>query len=130
MRQQDNMKGCWDNKEILLIIALFLILNLPFLSSYPPLDIGGDESWFMDYSVNLLKTGSPSGTMFVNTPLNEITAFTAWLYNSLLSLIFLLCGIGIFHGRLLSLMAQTIILYLSYRIGSELFNRNTGMTGH
>lgn len=127
MRQQDNMKGCWDNKEILLIIALFLILNLPFLSSYPPLDIGGDESWFMDYSVNLLKTGSPSGTMFVNTPLNEITAFTAWLYNSLLSLIFLLCGIGIFHGRLLSLMAQTIILYLSYRIGSELFNRNTGI---
>ncbi len=121
------MKRCLDNKEILLIIVLYLSINLPFIDSYPPLDLVGDESWYMNYSVNLLKTGSPSGTMFVNTPFNELTPFTAWFYNGLLSLFFLILGAGITQGRFLSLMAQIVILYFTYRTGYEVFNKRTGI---
>jgi len=44
----------------LIILGVFILLNFPFLTVFPPLDNLGDESWMMNISSELLRTGRPA----------------------------------------------------------------------
>jgi 4-amino-4-deoxy-L-arabinose transferase-like glycosyltransferase len=115
-------------RPALLILLVFLGLNLPFLTAYPAIDRTGDESWYTNYSVELIESGKLRGTMFpMAGDLNEGNSLNPWLYNGLLSLFFLVLGPGIWSGRLLSLLCGAGTVYLTFRIGRELFNEKTAI---
>ncbi len=114
-------------REILLITLIFLILHIPFYSSYPPIDFGGDESWYMDYSIEFIKSGSLKGSIFPHTPANEVSPFASYLYNGILSLIFLLSGFDLNSARLLSLISGLGVVLTTYILGRRYFNKETGI---
>lgn len=127
-RQVINMRR-WPVHLLYLSFFLYLLIHLLFLEAYPSVNRGGDESWFMDYSITFLKTGELKGSIFSLTPLNEPGILNAYVYNGLLSLLFLLTGPGIVWGRLLSLVAGLLVLYLVYLMGKELNNPLAGSLG-
>ena len=112
-----------------LVVLMYLVLNLPFIDSYPAIDRLGDESWYMNYSVELIKTGRIKSSMFpVAGNLNEGNLFAAWLYNGALSGFLALLGKGIWQGRMLSLVCGIGILLVTYRIGRDFFcSREVGI---
>lgn len=119
-------KRRWPCHLLILSFLLYLVIRLSFLESYPFVDWGGDESWYIDYSITFLITGELKGSIFSLTPLNEPGLFNAYIYNGLLSLLFKLFGPGLIIGRLLSLMAGLFVIYLTYLIGKELSSPLTG----
>lgn len=111
---------------------LYIVLNLPFLDSYPPIDKLGDESWGMNYSIGLLKTGKirTSITPFVRGVEGDSVSSlrdTTWLHYGGLALFFSVFGAGIWQGRLLSLFYGLITLFITYRIGKDMVDRRTGV---
>jgi len=115
-------------RPVFLVLLFFIGLNLPFLTVYPAIDRTGDESWYTNYSVELIESGKIKGTMFpMAGDLNEGNSFSPWLYNGALSLFFLVFGSGIWSGRLLSLLCGAGTVYLTYRTGRELFGEKTAV---
>ena len=116
---------------VFLVLLVFIGLNLPFLTVYPAIDRTGDESWYMNYSLELIESGKMRGTMFpMAGELNEKghASFNSWLYNGMLSLFFLVFGPGIWSGRLLSLLCSAGTVYLTFRIGREFFSERAAVT--
>ncbi len=124
------MKGAtpFSDRVFLLVLVIYIVLNLPFLTSYPPADYTGDESWYMNYSIELIKTGRIKGSMFPFAGgLDEGNVFAPWLYNGALSAFFVLLGKGLWQGRLLSFLSGLATLYFTYRIGREFYGRTAGL---
>jgi 4-amino-4-deoxy-L-arabinose transferase-like glycosyltransferase len=117
-------------RPVFLVLLVFIGLNLPFLTAYPAIDRTGDESWFMNYSLELIESGKLRGTMFpLAGDLNEGNMLNPWLYSGTLSLFFLVFGPAIWSGRLLSLLCSVGTVYLTYRTGRELFSEKVAVTG-
>lgn len=124
------MKGAapFSDRAFLLVLVIYIVLNLPFLTSYPPVDYTGDESWYMNYSIELIKTGRIKGSMFPFAGgLDEGNVFAPWLYSGALSAFFVFLGKGLWQGRLLSFLSGLAILYFTYRIGREFCGRTVGL---
>src|SRR5512137_2891698 len=49
------------------IVALFALVTLPFLMTYPPVDNVGDEAWVMSISQELWRTGRPVAAIHAGT---------------------------------------------------------------
>jgi len=115
-------------RPVFLVLLIFIGLNLPFLTVYPAIDRTGDESWYTNYSVELIESGKLRGTMFpMAGDLNEGNSLNPWLYSGTLSLFFLVLGPGIWAGRLLSLLCGAGTVYVTYRIGREFFSEKTAV---
>lgn len=115
-------------RPVFLVLLFFIGLNLPFLTVYPAIDRTGDESWYTNYSVELIESGKLRGTMFpMAGDLNEGNSFNPWLYNGMLSLFFLALGPGIWSGRLLSLLCSAGTVYFTYRAGREFFSEKAAV---
>lgn len=112
---------------VLVIILIYTIFHLPFYKSYPPVDFGGDESWYINYSVEFLRSGSLKGSIFPLTPANEPSILNPYLYSGLISLIFLIKDAGIDSARLLSLISGLCTVYLTYITGRRFLSREAGI---
>lgn len=114
---------------IIVIISLYVIINLPFLTTFPPIDNVGDESWMMNISLELLRTGRPVASMHAGTPISESAQITTmWIYNGALSGIFYILGPSLWAGRFLSFICGLIVLILTYFFGKTIGNSKIGLT--
>lgn len=117
-----------ENRLFIAIIVVYSISNFFFLTSFPPVDNVGDESWMSSISVELLKTGSPKAAIHAGTSLGDhVQIITMWLYSGLLSLFFLVFGASIWAGRFLSFVCGLIVVLLTYRFGSRMVNPKVGL---
>jgi len=113
---------------LLLIITLHALLCLPYLTTYPPINNTGDESWRMNVAMELLKSGRPVASMFVDTPIGkDVQITTPWIYNGLLSLFFYLFGISIWSGRFLSFICGILVILITYKFGKEIDDSKVGL---
>jgi 4-amino-4-deoxy-L-arabinose transferase-like glycosyltransferase len=114
--------------RLLFIVSLYAVLNLPYLTTFPPVNNTGDESWRMNIAVELMESGRPVASMFVDTPVGEeVQLTTTWIYNSLLSMFFYLFGISIWSGRFLSFVCGLFVVLTTYRFGKAVGGSRTGL---
>jgi 4-amino-4-deoxy-L-arabinose transferase-like glycosyltransferase len=118
----------WGIIAILAILAFHAALNLPFISSFPPVDNLGDESWMIAMSHEMLKSGRPVVPMAAGTPLaDSFSIFIYWLYLGILSASIALFGPTFFAGRILSFIMSLAVLYVTYSFGRKLRGRQVGL---
>lgn len=114
---------------ILAIICVYALLNLPFLTVFPPIDNLGDESWMMSISSELLKTGKPIAAIHAGTPIGETPQVTTmWIYSSLLAGMVYIFGPFVWVGRFLSFMFGLLAVILTYHLGYKIVNHKIGLT--
>lgn len=117
-----------NSLKLLAILLLYTILNVPFLTLYPPVNNTGDESWFMNISHELLTTGRPIASIFPHTPLGEDVQITIlWIYNGILSFFFSFLGPSIWTGRFLSFFCGWIVIILVYFFGRDIYSSRIGL---
>jgi 4-amino-4-deoxy-L-arabinose transferase-like glycosyltransferase len=111
------------------ILCFYIIFNLPFLSTFPPINNVGDESWMTNLSLELLRTGKPLLSMAPQTPFaEEVQVSTFWIFISVLSGIFSIFGPSIWIGRFLSFICGIIVIILTYRFGKDAGGERVGLT--
>jgi 4-amino-4-deoxy-L-arabinose transferase-like glycosyltransferase len=117
-----------NSLKLFLVICLYIILNLPFLATFPPVNNLGDESWKMNTVMELITSGRPVASMFPHTPMaEEVQVSTVWLYNLILGALFYIFGPSIWIGRFLSFLCGIIVIVLIYRFGKDVANEQTGL---
>lgn len=117
-----------DRLYLLVIICLYAIINLPFLTIFPPIDNVGDESWMMNISLELLRTGRPVASMHAGTPISETVQITTmWIYSGALSGVFYIFGPSVWAGRFLSFLCGLSVVILTYLFGKNIGNRKIGL---
>ena len=122
-------KSALVNISLFGIICLYLILNLPFLTTFPPINNVGDESWMMNLSIELLKTGKPLVSIAPHTPnAEEVQVNTFWLHIYTLSSIFAIFGTSIWLGRFLSFLCGIFVILLTCRFGRDVRGPKVGLT--
>ena len=113
---------------LLLILCLYVSINLPFLTVFPPIDNVGDESWMTNISEEFLRSGRPVASMHVGTPLSETPQVTtAWIYNGTLSGVFYILGTSVWAGRFLSFLCGLFVVILTYFFGKRIGNHEIGL---
>ncbi len=114
---------------LLLILFLYVGLNLPFLTAFPPIDNMGDESWMMNISEGILKWGKPIASIHVGTPIGEEPQIvTSWIYNGALAGIFYIFGSSLWSGRFLSFLCGIGVIILTYYFGKNIGSPKVGLT--
>ena len=114
--------------KLLGIILLYAALTLPFLTTFPPVDNVGDESWMMNISVELLRSGRPVASIFRDTPVGETAQIsTLWIYSGVLTGFFSLLGPQVWAGRFLSFLCGVLVLVLTYLFGKQLGGSKVGL---
>lgn len=115
-------------KPFLFVVLAYIVMNSIFIGSYPPVDYTGDESWYMNYSIELMKTGRVKGSMFPFAgDLNEGNMLTPWLYSGTLAAFFVMLGKGLWQGRLLSLLCGLFTICITFRIGKKFHAARVGI---
>jgi 4-amino-4-deoxy-L-arabinose transferase-like glycosyltransferase len=118
-----------DKKYLILIFCIYITLTLPFLTTFPPVDNMGDESWMMNISEEILSSGRPVASMHKGTPISEKPQIiTAWIYNGTLAGIFYVFGVSLWAGRFLSFLCGLVVLILTYYFGKILGTQKVGFT--
>ena len=116
----DNLPALKNLKPWLpfVLVALWAILNLICLESWPNLMAFGDEAWFSDVAWNLAQNFRLANEIFPFTSLEKGLGVVAeTVYYVPLAAIFRFAGVGLFQARLLSLLAAAAtILALAYRL--------------
>src|SRR4030042_2475958 len=113
---------------LLLILLLYILLNMPFLTIFPPIDNVGDEAWMMNISLELLKTGRPVSSMHIGTPIaKEVQMITLWIYNGMLSGVFAIVTPSVWAGRFLSFLFGLLVIILIYHFGKALVDKKIGL---
>ncbi|HEY3353983.1 MAG TPA: glycosyltransferase family 39 protein [Polyangia bacterium] len=110
------------------ILALYALLTLPYLTTCPPIDNVGDESWMMSASAELLRTGRPVAALHAGTSVAEKVSITVgWVYQGLLALFLAVFGVHVWAGRLLSWLCGGGALGLTYLLGRRVSGRLAGL---
>ncbi|MDP2168731.1 MAG: glycosyltransferase family 39 protein [Thermodesulfovibrionales bacterium] len=100
---------------VLLWVFVFFIWGALTLRTYPPINYNlGDEIWAVEGSLNF----------FDNPPIGYAIPR---LYFASLGLFLSLTGGGVFVARLFSLIAGSILLYLTYVLGKEILDEKAGL---
>ena len=121
--------GMKERAYLLLILLLHILLNMPFLTVFPPIDNVGDESWMTNISLELLKTGSPLSSMHIGTPVaKEVQVITTWIYSGMLSGVFAILTPSVWAGRFLSFLFGLFVIILIYNFGKALVDQKVGLT--
>ena len=121
-------EGKWDIIAILAVLVFHAALTLPFISTFPPVDNLGDESWMIEMSTEILKSGRPVAPMLAGTPLaDNFSFFIYWLYQGILSGFIALMGPTFIAGRTLSFIMSLAVLYVTYSFGKKLSGRRVGL---
>ena len=116
------------NKEIILILFLFIIVYSFILDKYPY--IWCDESWFCNSAFTLATQGFLGTTMMPD--FYNIDHFTYWqppVYLLLLSVSFKLFGFSIIQARIVSITLGFFTVLFTYLLGTELYTKKTGLIG-
>ena len=115
-----------NNKEILLLLLLFIVVYTFNLSKYPMVWI--DEGWFCNPSFNLAFHGFLGTTIMPD--FYSIAHFTYWqmpLYMIFLAVSFKMFGFGIVQARMVSVFLGFFTVIFTYLLGRELFNKKIGL---
>lgn len=107
-------------KIIHIILALFFIINLFILSSYP--FVHSDEAWLSGLSRQMLESRSFSVTEPFFDLLSRNPHALKIFFHSLQILFMKIFGYRIFAFRLISLISAVISLYLFYKIANIITN--------
>ncbi len=117
-----------NNKEIIAILFIFIIVYSFILDKYPY--IWCDESWFSNAAFTLVTQGFLGTTIipdFYN--INHITYWQPPVYLLLLAVSFKLFGFGIVQARIVSVMLGFFTVLFTYLLGEELYNKKVGLIG-
>lgn len=115
-----------NNKEILSLLLIFIVLYSFDLSKYPVVWI--DEGWFINPAFNLAFHGFFGTTMMPD--FYNIAHFTYWqmpLYMVLVAISFKLFGFGIVQARMVSVFLGFFTILFTYLLGKELFTKKVGL---
>ena len=102
----------FKQKYIILLLIIFFIVNLLFLSSFP--FIHSDEAWLSGLSRTYLETGAMNYTFFDIYPTAHHTMKMVFIL--IQSAFIKILGYSIFSVRLISLFFSTCSLYIFYKI--------------
>ena len=113
----------FKQKYIILLLIIFFIFNLLFLSSFP--FIHSDEAWLSGLSRTYLETGTMNYTFFDIYPTVHHTMKMVFIL--IQSAFIKTLSYSIFSVRLISLFFSTYSLYVFYKILNE-YTNNTFIT--
>ncbi len=107
-----------------LSILLIMGLRSLSLSVFPPIQIV-DEGWTMSWAISYLRTGQPSD--WIVGSVSGIPYYSLPRWFGLVALWLQTTGIGIWEGRMLSLLVTTITIVLTTNAAARLFDRPTSI---
>lgn len=114
------------NKGIFIISLLFIFLYSINLDKFPHVWV--DEILFSNPAYTLIIQGKLGTTIFYGV--DNMQNFTYWqppLYLLLLSFSFKLFGLGVWQGRVVSVILGLISVIFTYALGKELYDNKVGM---
>ena len=106
----------WQNKiGIVIIIAVFVCANLIFLNLYS--DVWWDSSVYLGMGKYIFSSGN-SGLWEESRPL---------IFPLILGLGYSLNLNMVYFGRVISIIFAVLVIFITYKIGTGLFSRKTGL---
>jgi hypothetical protein len=112
---------------IIFALGLFMIVNLAFLTRYPPVFI--DESWNANAVWNWLKTGDNFDSMHSGTLDQFGYEWLRWpiIGNAPWKVSFAILGLGLFQLRLVSWIFSGLLLLVTILVGRRTYGMLTGV---
>ncbi|MFC1770000.1 ArnT family glycosyltransferase [Nitrospirota bacterium] len=115
-------------RALALLVLIYALTTLPYLTTFPPVDNVGDESWMINIAWNILDHGTPVASMHVGTPVAESPSIvTTWIYSGILAGTIGLFGHSVESGRMISFLCGLLVMLMLYKFGREVGGRKTGL---
>ena len=103
-------------RALALLVLIYALTTLPYLTTFPPVDNVGDESWMINIAWNILDHGTPVASIHAGTPVAESpTIVTTWIYSGILAGAIGLFGHSVETGRMISFLCGLLVMLLLYR---------------